>query len=181
MEGKFVKLHPLLEEKEVEKLIWKLARQHGYRKDQNAILFQNDGESSNNCLHINHKQLLIDDLFDWQAGEAASGVTQLPGYPFSLLIGLPQYQAYFHPDYPHSTKLSVEVTFIYHALQLLNVGGLLIILASLGEKNWPVVDLDKIAQKIDEYVLSPEFGSPVEHALMVFRRKATDAVRYEPN
>ncbi|PTB88903.1 hypothetical protein C9994_17605 [Marivirga lumbricoides] len=92
---------------------------------------------------------------------------------------MPPYRAYFHPEYPHPHALPVEITFIYHTLQLLAVGGLLIILASLDQKNWPMTELDKMAEKIDEYVLPPVFGQSVEQALMVFRRKATDAVRYE--
>jgi hypothetical protein len=106
-------------------------------------------------------------------------VSQLPGYPFALAMGWPPYHVYFHPDYPHSDQLPVLVTFIYHTLQLLRVGGLLIILTTRNEENWPTKELNKIAEKIDEYNLPPAFGQSVEHALMVFRRKATDAVRYE--
>jgi len=172
-------LHPIVNEGALDTLAWQLAKAHGYKDGQNAILFYADNEAHLITAHITQKNLHLETLFDWQEEQSVSCVTQLPGYPFDLAIGMPPYHTYFHPDYPHSAKLPVEVTFIYHALQLLAVDGLLIILASLDQKNWPVVELDKIVQKIDEYVLSSAYGSSVEHALMVFRRKATDAVRYE--
>lgn len=173
-------VHPLLGKTEVDSLAWRLAQLHGYRDDQNAILFRTEEDTGRISAHVNHQHLYLHEIFDWKREESfTKQVTHLPGYPFHLAIGFPPYQAYFPTDYPHHDQLPLEVTFIYHALQLLAVGGLLIIQASPDQKNWPVAELDKIVQKIDVYVLSPAYGNPVEHALMVFRRKATDAVRYE--
>ena len=142
----WLNLHPLVNEVALDTLAWQLAKEHGYRDGQNAILFRTDHDAHYITAHINQKNLHLDTLFEWEPEQPRSEVSQLPGYPFDLAIGMPPYHAYFHPNYPHPTQLSVEVTFIYHALQLLAVGGLLIILTTLDQKNWPMAELDKIAK-----------------------------------
>jgi hypothetical protein len=172
-------LHPVVGTQELNDLVWKLAKHHGHKSDQNAIVFQTENDYHRISSQVHYKNLHLETLFDWPSTDSYCKVSQLPGYPYALVIVWPPYRAYFHPEYPHPHTLPVEITFIYHTLQLLAVGGLLIILASLDQKNWPMAELDKIAEKIDEFVLPPVFGQSVEHALMVYRRKATDAVRYE--
>lgn len=174
-------LHPLVGLEELDDLAWKLAKHHGYKPGQNAIVFQSGNDFHRVSSQIHYKNLHLETLFDWPVSGSYDKVSQLPGYPFALAIGWPPYQTYFHPDYPHTAQLPVIVTFIYHTLQLLRVDGLLIILAARSEENWPTRELNKIVEKIDEFVLPPGFGQVIEQALMVFRRKATDAVRYEPN
>ncbi|GAA0893640.1 hypothetical protein GCM10009122_33190 [Fulvivirga kasyanovii] len=172
-------LHPLFGTQELEDLAWRLARHHGYSLSQNAIVFQAKNDLPLIGSQVNYSNINLEMLFDWPSTDVYRKVSHLPGYPFTLAIGWPPYHAYFHPNYPHSDQLSVVVTFIYHTLQLLSVGGLLVILTTNTQKDWPTGELNKIAEKIDEFILPPVFGRSAEHALMAFRRKATDAVRYE--
>ncbi|MTI21128.1 hypothetical protein E1176_08860 [Fulvivirga sp. RKSG066] len=173
-------LHPLFGTQELEDLVWRLARHHGYSPGQNAIVFQANNDLPIIGSQVSYHNLHLEMLFDWQSVDSYREVSQLPGYPFALAIGWPPYQFYFHPNYPYSDHLPVVVTFIYHTLQLLSVGGLLVILTTNTQKDWPTGELNKIAEKIDEFILPPVFGRSAEHALIVFRRKATDSVRYEP-
>jgi hypothetical protein len=172
-------LHPLMSLEKLDGILWKLANYHGYKLDENAILFKANNDIHRVGSYIHYKHLYLESLFDWPSTDSYSQVSKLPGYPFTLAMGWPPYHVYFHPDYPHPEQLPVVVTFIYHTLQLLSVGGLLIILTTRNQADWPTGELNKIAEKIDEYILPPAFGQSMEHALMVFRRKATDAVRYE--
>ncbi|MGK7390271.1 MAG: hypothetical protein ACNS60_07965 [Candidatus Cyclobacteriaceae bacterium M2_1C_046] len=175
----FKHLHPAMGTEELNDLVWKLAKHHGYKSDQNTIVFQSENDYHRISTQVHYKNLHLETLFDWPSTDPYHKVSQLSGYPFALAIGWPPYHTYFHQDYPHAAQLPVVVTFIYHALQLLTVGGLLIILSTRNEESWPAEELNKIAEKIDEYVLPPVFGQSVEHALIVYRRKATDSVRYE--
>jgi len=173
-------IHPLLEKTEVDSLVWQLAQLHGYRDNQNAILFKAEEGTGSISAHVNHQQLYLNEIFDWERDEVfTKQVTYLPGYPFRLAIGFSPYAAYFPADYPQPDQLSVAVTFFYHVLQLLEIDGLLIMLAETVSENWPTEELNKVALQVDEYLLSPTFGQPVQYALKVFQRKPTDAVRYE--
>jgi len=174
-------LHPLLGLEGLESLVWKLAKYHGYKPDQNAIVFQTENDYHRISSQVHYNNLHLETRVECPSTGSYHRVSELPGYPFALAIGWPPYHTYFHSDYPHSAQLPVVVTFIYHTMQLLTVGGLMIILSTRNETGWPTGELNKIAEKIDEYALPPIYGRPVEHALMVFRRKATDAVRYEPD
>lgn len=173
-------VHTLLGKTEMDSLAWRLAQLHGYRDDQNAILFKTKEYGGSIFAHVNHQHLYLNEIFDWEIKESfTKQVTHLPGYPFHLAIGFPPYQAYFPTDYPHHNQLPLEVTFIYHVLQLLAIDGLLIIFAETVYDHWPTEELNKVALQVDEYLLSPTFGQPMQHALKVYQRKPTDAVRYE--
>ncbi|MBL0767089.1 hypothetical protein [Marivirga atlantica] len=172
-------MHPVMSTEELNDLVWKLAKHHGYKSDQNAIVFQAENKYHRISSQVHYKNLHLETLFEWPSTDSYHKVSHLPGYPFALAIGWPPYHNYFYPDYPHAAPLPMVVTFIHHTLQLLTVGGLLFVLATQNEAGWPTQELNKIAEKIDEYVLPPVFGQSEEHALMVFRRRATDAVRYE--
>ena len=174
-------MHPLLGQTEVDSLVWRLAQLHGYRNDQNAILFKTEEDTGSISAHVNYRQLYLSEIFDWEREQVFNKqVTHLPGYPFHLAIGFPPYGSYFPTDYPHHDRLPVTVTFIYHVLQLLAIDGLLIMFAETVCDHWPTKDLNKVALQVDEYLLSPTFGQPVQCALKVYQRKPTDAVRSEP-
>ena len=172
-------LHPMINTQDLNDIVYRLARHHGYREAQNRILFGAGYPSPLIYSSVRTNSIYLDTLFDWEVRQSYNSVTNLPGYPFHLAIGWPPYEAHFSPAYPHVAHMPVEITFIYHTLQLLASGGLLIMLATNAQNDWPQRELGKLARKIDEYILPPIFGQPVQHCLTVFRRKPTDAVRYE--
>lgn len=168
---KEINLHPLMGLEELDRLVWKLAEHHGYHPDQNAIVFREEKSLLRVDLRIHHKNLYPETLFDCKSKDFPLRVIQLPGYPFSLAIGWLHYNAYFRPDYPHPVQLPVAITFIYHVFQLLTTGGLLVILTSQNQDGWPLGEIGKIAEKIDQYVLPPVFKHRTSKSFTVYPGK----------
>jgi hypothetical protein len=110
------------------------------------------------------------------------GLTWLPQYPFSLVIGNPPYGIYqnqYKSYFPEAKKLKqIEIFFMYQGLQLLRPEGLLVYLTSSnflrnGEQyNVAKAELARMATIVDAYRLPPVFqASQVPCDILVFRRK----------
>ena len=127
------------------------------------------------------KDSFITDLFGEHLEITSSfgKVSSVDGYPFDVVIGYPPYTAWFSKDYPFSDDLPIEVLFIYLAFQLLQTDGLLLILSDSDRKYWPEDQIHKIGALIDTYPLPSASGQPAGNEILVYRKKPTDAVRYE--
>ena len=127
------------------------------------------------------KDSFITDLFaeHLEITSSFGRVSSVDGYPFDVIISYPPYAAWFSKDYPFSEDLPVEVLFIYLVFQLLQTNGLLFIISNSDRTHWPEDQIHKIGGLIDTYPLPSAFGQPPTHEILIYRKKPTDAVRYE--
>jgi hypothetical protein len=108
-------------------------------------------------------------------------LTWLEEYPFSLVIGNPPYGIYqnmYSTYFPSPKFRQIEIFFMYYALQLLKVAGLLIYITGSNflrngdTYNESKVELEKICDLVDAYRLPPVFNAtevPVD--IIVLKRK----------
>ena len=130
---------------------------------------------------IVQKGSFITDLFSEPLEKTSSfrKVSNIAGYPFDIVIARPPYTIWFPKDYPVPETLPVEVLFIYLAFQLLQTDGLLIMTSDSDRSHWPEDQIHKIGGLVDTYPLPSAFGQPADNEILIYRKKPTDAVRYE--
>ena len=108
-------------------------------------------------------------------------VTWLEPYPFSLVIGNPPYgvyKGYYSSYFRHPKMKQVDFFFMYHGLQLLKKGGLMVYLTSSNflrngiTYNSEKEEIGKLAELVDAYRLPPVFEkSKVATDILIFSRK----------
>ena len=180
-------LHPIITHSEIQRIIRKLVQHH-----------RPDAQGRDNILTLDHlpsegsvmptiassavlKSSFITDLFAERLEITSSfgKVSSVDGYPFDVVIGYPPYTAWFPKDYPFSEDLPIEVLFIYLTFQVLQTDGLLFVISNSDRSHWPEDQIHKIGKLIDVYLLPAAFIQPAGNEILVYRKKPTDAVRYE--
>ena len=127
------------------------------------------------------KNSFVTDLFDNspETDPSFGKVSSVAGYPFDVVIAYPPYDEWFPPDNLLPNQLPTEVMFMYFAFQLLRVGGLLVMVSDADRRLWPKDQISKIGNLIDVHPLPSVFRGLPNSDVLVYRRKPTDAVRYE--
>ena len=180
-------LHPIITHSEIQRIIRKLIQHHRLNTQERDNILTLDhlpGEggvmptiTSSAVL----KSPFLTDLFGEHLEITSSfgKVSSVNGYPFDVVIGYPPYTAWFPENYPFSDNLPIEVLFIYLAFQLLQTDGLLFVISNSDRTHWPEDQIHKIGGLIDTYPLPSASGQPVDNEILIYRKKPTDAVRYE--
>lgn len=177
-------LHPLITHDEIRRMVSQLIQLHRPDIQQQGSVLTLD-QSANLSPSITSSTVLkgsyITDLFGEHlkiepSFEKVSGVN---GYPFDVIVAYPPYDNWFPESYPLPNNLPTDVLFMYLALQLLQTDGLLITVFDADRSDWPEDQIYKMCRLIDTYPLPAAFGQPTESEILVYRKKPTDAVRYE--
>ena len=179
-------LHPLITQAEIKRISHQLIRFHyPEQKDCTLTLEHTLTEDGKAIPRITSSVVLkgsfITDLF----GESLKTtlpfrrVSDIDGYPFDVIVAYPPYSNWFPRTYPLPDKLPIEVLFMYFAFQLLQTDGLLVMISDSDRSHWPEDQIHKIGKLIDVYLLPAAFSQPAGNEILVYRKKPTDAVRYE--